>query len=447
MPALLRRTTLALAAAALLTPLTLAARQDQPQPAAQAAAPAPSNPYAKVIDDAATGISRAELSARTLKPVSGKGPAVILVSAVHIADAVFYKSLQELLDKQDVVLFEGVKPPGAGTLDLAKMSDADKAKLTSKRIDLLGKLLRKHYESTGSYPETLADLKKSEKRFASLLDGLLVDAWGRPITYKVEHAPAPAADAPKAAAPRDTVILTSFGADGAANGEGPAMDIMAIFNTAAPAKPQPLNLQQQLADALGLEFQLNAIDSSKPNWRNSDMAADEVEARIAAAGGDADALFSMLDGSSMMSKLAGMVLMFVKASPQMAATTKLMLLEAMTNADKIGEDAAPGAKGPMAQMNAMMKVIVKDRNVVVLDDLKKIIADEPGIKSVAIFYGAGHMKDLEQHLVTDLGYKFDSEQWFPAMSVNPAAAGLKPKDVQQMRAMIKRQLETQMKGK
>ena len=447
MPALLRRTTLALAAAALFVPFAYA-QLEKPQPAAPAAAaPAPSNPYAKVIDDAATGISRAELSARTLKPVNGKGPAVILVSAVHIADASFYKSLQELLDKQDVVLFEGVKPPGAGTLDLAKMSDADKARLTSKRIDLLGKLLRKHYEATGSYPGTLADLSKSEKRFASLIDGLVVDAWGRPIGYKVEHAPAPAAGDPKDQATRDTVTLSSLGSDGAAMGDGPASDITVVVSAAAPSKPQPMNLQQQLADALGLQFQLNAIDSSKPNWRNSDMAADEVEARIAAAGGDADALFSMLDGSSMMSKLAGFVLMFVKASPQMAATTKLMLLEAMTNADKIGEDAAPGAKGPMAQMNAMMKVIVKDRNVVVLDDLKKIIATEPNIKSVAIFYGAGHMNDLEQHLVADLGYKFDSEQWFPAMSVNPAAAGLKAKDVQQMRAMIKRQLEAQMKGK
>ena len=41
------------------------------------------------------------------------GPRIDLVGAAHIADASFYALVQQLLDRADVVLYEGVKPEGA----------------------------------------------------------------------------------------------------------------------------------------------------------------------------------------------------------------------------------------------------------------------------------------------------------------------------------------------
>lgn len=45
---------------------------------------------------------------RVFLPVSGRGPAVELVAAIHIAEAGYYEQLQRRLDAADLVLYEGV---------------------------------------------------------------------------------------------------------------------------------------------------------------------------------------------------------------------------------------------------------------------------------------------------------------------------------------------------
>ena len=71
-------------------------------------------PYQRVTEDAEGAGLSLEMAVRELKSSKDGQPAVYLVAAVHIGEKGFYESLQEFLDKQDVVLFEGVKPPGAG---------------------------------------------------------------------------------------------------------------------------------------------------------------------------------------------------------------------------------------------------------------------------------------------------------------------------------------------
>ena len=53
------------------------------------------------------------------------GPRVDLVSAVHIADAAFFRTVQQLLEASDVVLYEGVKARGATAADFVKDQGAD----------------------------------------------------------------------------------------------------------------------------------------------------------------------------------------------------------------------------------------------------------------------------------------------------------------------------------
>ncbi len=48
------------------------------------------------------------LASRTLAPLSGQGPKVRLVAAIHIASREYYRQVQEILDKDTVTLFEGV---------------------------------------------------------------------------------------------------------------------------------------------------------------------------------------------------------------------------------------------------------------------------------------------------------------------------------------------------
>ncbi len=47
-----------------------------------------------------------------------------------------------------------------------------------------------------------------------------------------------------------------------------------------------------------------------------------------------------------------------------------------------------------------------------------------GKKKLAIFYGAGHLADMEKHLEKDFGLKRDGVQWLEAWNLRlPAAKG------------------------
>jgi len=59
--------------------------------------------------------------------------------------------------------------------------------------------------------------------------------------------------------------------------------------------------------------------------------------------------------------------------------------------------------------------IIEGRNVAALEVLKKQIAD--GKQKIGIFYGGGHMPDLQKRLVKDFGMKFEKEEWLEAWSM------------------------------
>jgi hypothetical protein len=50
-------------------------------------------------------------------------PKVQLVGVVHVADALYYEHLQQVLDRADVVLFEAIKPEGVGMTQWMKDSE------------------------------------------------------------------------------------------------------------------------------------------------------------------------------------------------------------------------------------------------------------------------------------------------------------------------------------
>lgn len=431
--------TLALASAAVTRPGLSLAQPASAPPVEQPAQPAQpaAEPYIRILDDADTGKVRLELALRSFRRPAdnGSGPVVTLASVIHIGDRAYYEQLQSWLDAQDVVLFEGVKPPGSKALP-EDASDEKRAKVTLSRLKVLVQAIERYFDKHGVLPDSLDDLKAHDKRFASLVDAMSTDGWGRRMTYAVR-------DAAQA-----VFEVASLGADNAAGGEGPAADLSEKgkgVGGGADRKKGP-GIQQQLADALGLEFQLSVIDSGKANWRSSDMAVDELQERIEAAGGDASALLNMLDGSSLMSRMMGAMLGFIRSNKAMSTTVKIMVVEMMGAADKLLEAGKGGAAaGPLGKLGPAMKVIVHDRNAIVIEDLKGILEKEPQVKSVAAFYGAGHMPDLEKQLVEDLGFKAEKTEWFRAIEVDPKDAGMSPAQVKGMRAMIKRQVAGTMK--
>ncbi len=415
--------------------------------------------YTRTRDDEVNGKVMLELAIRTLKRTDGTGPDIHLVGAVHIADASFYGAMQTFLNMQEVVLYEGVRPAGSDAID-ANATNEERASVTRDRMKLLARLAERGHARTGEWPQTLEQLFESEPRMAKVLGSMKLDGWNHPITLRVAPVPSDRDGSPIG---ESTIALVSLGSDSKPGGEDGAADIEQVINAkpagganAAPAK-DPKNMQQQLADALGLEFQLDRIDTSGKAWRNSDMAVDEVQRRLKKSGAESEVLFAMLDGSSPMAKLAGMLLGFVKMSPQMRTMTTVMMIEVLSKAEsladtdkpELNDDGTPkppkkragGMMGGMEQLRPMMQVILHDRNAIVAKGLKDIVAKEPNVKSIAAFYGAAHMPDLEAQLVKELDLKLVNETWTPAITVDLKKAGSSFAEVKQIRRMIQQQMK------
>jgi hypothetical protein len=429
----------------------------EPAAAVAPAAEARAN-YTRTRDDQAGGKVMLELAIRTLKRVDGTGPDVHLVSAVHIADGAFYGAMQTFLNSQEVVLYEGVRPSGSDAIATGATNE-ERAGVTRDRMKLLASLAARAHAKTGEWSQTLEQVFESEPRLGKVLAGMKLDGWNHPIMLRVNPAPTDRDGSPIG---ESSITLVSLGSDSKVGGEAGASDIEqnVTARTGGAAAKDPKNMQQQLADALGLEFQLDRMDTTGKAWRNSDMAVDEVQRRLKKAGAESETLLAMLDGSSPMAKLAGVLLGFVKMSPQMRTMTTVMMIEVLGTADtemstppasdatpknedgtaKPAKKRAGGMMGGMEQLRPMMQVILHDRNEVVAKDLKNIIATEPNVKSIAAFYGAAHLPDLEATLVKDLNLKLVNETWTPAITVDLKKAGASFAEVKQMRAMIQRQM-------
>ncbi|MDQ7014149.1 MAG: hypothetical protein Q9O74_09670 [Planctomycetota bacterium] len=409
------------------------------------------SPYVRVVDTD-DGAVRLDVAVRTLVPINAAGPIVHLVGAIHIADAPFYTNVQSFLDVHDVVLYEGV---GGGLESVEEPTGGDEAAAltTARRLVFLAMLSDVAAIETGQRPRSTEDLADTfGGAVRDLVSTASRDGWGRDVLFDA-----------------DGFDAVSLGADAKVGGTGADSDIhgRALLDNPPVIVPDPAaaGLQRDLADALGLTFQLDGIDYSHPNWRNSDMNFAEIqealggppatEARPGTGDGArqprsgageppekaqaAEALFKTLSGESFLAKVSGFLLKTLGSSPQGRALVKIMLAETLTQAEAL-LGAQPGPLGDL------MDVIIEDRNRTVIGDLRDIIRDEPGVKTVAIFYGAGHFGDLEARINDDLGYEYEGTLWIPAMTINLENAGLNAAQVGMYRTMMRRMLESQLKA-
>lgn len=386
---------------------------------------------ANVLDDTrfmrvteAEDISRLDVAIRHYKPADGRGPTIALVSAVHIGDLDYYRQLQTFMDDCDLVLYEGVKP---ADYDGGKpgTDEAHKAR-TQRRMEQLALALHRHQRFHRQFPESLDALHQNIARNNPILAEKISiskrDAWDNPIQYS-------RAD--------NSFTLTSRGADGQPGGDGLDADIILDAAGTIELVDESAGIQKDMAQALGLAFQLEAIIYDRPHYRNSDMSMEQLQQRIGAGGGDPQELLGALDGSNAMASIAQVALGLIQANPQMQAMFKLLMLDLLPMAEEglLQSQAVP------PQMRQMMKVLLDERNVVVMDDIKTVLAKDDPPASIAVFYGAGHMQDLHQQIVEDLGYVAADVQWVPAIHVDIGATGMDRQQLNMMRNLIRQQLQ------
>ena len=254
------------------------------------------------------------------------------------------------------------------------------------------------------------------------------DAWGRAVGYEVDD-------------DRRRFVLTSLGADRAAGGSDADADIKVTSET--PVDPTFVgndqdNIQAELAKALGLAFQLDGIDYDRLHFRCSDMSMDQLERAMAAEGLDMAPLEGSLGSTSLPGRIAVFFLKFMRVvdvffDGMIADGMKVMLIELFSDAAFMEQSMRQFGDG-------FERVLIDQRNQIVVDDLRKILRSERDIESVAIFYGAAHMPDMAERLADQLGYRPDSEQWFTAFEVNLEESAMTPSQLKSLRRMIRQQL-------
>lgn len=366
------------------------------------------------------GVLEMQVAVRTMEPKDGTGPSLVIAGAVHVGDRPYYQVLQDLLDPMDLVLYEGVLPAGGENAEPA--NDDEARELTKQRLRLLATMA---YGTEGIETiDGLLDSLDGRRKAQSIIETARTDGWGFPIEMELDE--------------DGSVDLISYGADGEPGGKGAAADMrFSDQRPLAPAERGEIDgIQVQLANALGLSFQLEEMSEDGENWRNADMSTSEIERRVAALGGDASALFDQLGGTGLPTQLLGMVLRVLEMFPAAQARAKMMLMDMLAQSE-ILEFGMPGPDG-----QALMQVIIDERNQVIVDRLLEALpeAASNGWDTVGIIYGAGHMPDLLDRLEDQVGYKMVSGDWNTAISLDLNAAGISMRE----RAMYKRQIEMQI---
>jgi hypothetical protein len=167
-------------------------------------------------------------------------------------------------------------------------------------------------------------------------------------------------------------------------------------------------LQTGMTDLLELKFQLNVVDYTARNFVHADMSPKQFL-------------------ESMNQRQEGVMQMFGKAlgyalsqqggkngDPAEGAT--LMALFSKNRAIALRRVLASQFEDMEGQLNAINgpegSTIISERNKVALSVLKKELA--AGKKNIAIFYGAGHMADMQKRLDDDFGLVPVSTQWITA---------------------------------
>ncbi|HXR07788.1 MAG TPA: hypothetical protein VN765_10690 [Candidatus Acidoferrum sp.] len=315
--------------------------------------PAP-QPYTRVANPDSNTV-QLQIALRKFVPAQGAGPAVWLAGVMHVGEPAYYHALQEFLNAQTVVLYEGINP--------------------------------------GAHPHHVGD-------------------------------------------------GTAAGTNEAGDGHRPPLQPPAGTNS-------DYSMQSALARCLGLVFQLEAIDYDRTNFLNSDLSILQIQ-RIMAGGwtpaapgeggrGNAsfETLLQIMDGSSFLGSLFKVGMEIVGSSPELQGVAKLTLIEAV---GRLKGDLTD-LQGMPPDWKRLIQVLIAARNQHLLADLSAELKKIPPNGSIAVFYGAGHMDDLEKRLTGDLHYRPAEEKWLGAFSVDLRKSGISPFAAHWLRSIVQEEME------
>lgn len=181
-------------------------------------------------------------------------------------------------------------------------------------------------------------------------------------------------------------------------------------------------LQLGAGELLELEHQLEGVDYKKENFVHADMSPADIQKSMNKRGESvlkivlralaADAPpQQQQDLKDMPKDLDGFMKMML--SPDRAVRLKRMMASQFENIDD-----------QMAVLFPQGSTIIEERNKVALKVLKEQITS--GKKKIAIFYGAGHMKDMAARLKKDFRAKQYENEWITAWDLRKGKRSKNP---------------------
>ncbi|MFM7261162.1 MAG: hypothetical protein ACKO3W_11215 [bacterium] len=366
------------------------------------------------------GLTTFETATRTYRRADGTGSSVSLVGVVHIGDKGYYGSLVELLDGHDVVLYESVLPRGAfgtgGDTDLGRQRSTQDAMLFVRG------LVEGYIRANGRAPVDRTELRAfvvgRDTRLARPFDLAMVDGWGRQVEYVANG--------------DLNYALVSRGSDGHVGGDGLSLDLVlgpkseSMLASTPASTPETMahvkidvktdakkderrDLYKELADALGVSLQVRSIDYDRPGWEPADLPMEELLDRLWKRGERSATLEMLSNDSGFQQGVVRFLLSMVSQSPGF----KKLVIQAL------GQGGRQAERG-LGDVDS--RIIIDERNDAVIDALRTLLKREHPPASVAIFYGAAHMRDFEQTLREEFGLIPAEIRWDRAMWVDEWSA-------------------------
>ena len=187
----------------------------------------------------------------------------------------------------------------------------------------------------------------------------------------------------------------------------------ADFQKAQPEDSPVRKTQRSMAKWFELAFQLEAIEYTRPHFVHADLtleafvkeggASEEGNAADGANGSSGSPLGGgMAQIEKMLETVGPMIERMLSSAPARASFKKMF-------ARLLGSTNVETALG---MMPGMTELLLEKRNAVVIERLKEQREKAKG--SIAVFYGAGHMRMLEHDLVETLGYRRAGGRWIRA---------------------------------
>ncbi len=396
-------------------------------------------PYLKV-ERPNGDVSTLKVAARQFKRPKGDGPILWLTGVTHVGEPDYYGDLQRHLDAQSIVLFEGVgggptKPPRKKEADGgAKPGDRELHSVQTTLADSLGLVFQLETIDYTRPHFVNSDLSIAQIRRILEGDGKKKSEGSMPAKSPDRKQPSVPRKNPKSGA----VGATESGAVGATE-SGAGRKPVAAQSKEPASKPLPEKRKE--LEKTGDSNVAEAATSARETGASAETEAGDGEVegkdKDKQAAEQFDRMLSVMDGSSALGAMMDTMLRYIGTSPKLKAITRLMFIEVLGG---LKGDLANTAAMPL-ELQEVMKALIYSRNEQVVEDLRAQMDKKTPPASISVFYGAGHMDDLERRIREDLGYEPIKDEWFTAFSVNTREAGVNVAEKALVRYIINIQMQ------